>query len=67
MLFQVKDTENFSMALAWSKMLGTALISVSMFYFYPENHFVQLLGVSCFVIDSTYIYVLYKRHGKLLW
>ncbi len=67
MLFQVKDTENFSMALAWSKMLGTGLISVSMFYFYPENQFVQLLGVSCFVIDSTYIYVLYKRHGKLLW
>lgn len=67
MLFQVKDTANFSMVLAWTKMLGTGLISVSMFYFYPENHFVQLLGVSCLVIDNTYIYVLYKRHGKLFW
>jgi hypothetical protein len=65
MLFQTKDTKDFSILMSWSKMLGTGLISVSMFFFYPDNHFVQLLGVSCFIIDSTYIYVLYKRHGKL--
>ena len=66
MLFQVKETEDFSMLLAWSKMLGTGLISVSLFYFFPVNQFVQLLGISCFIIDSTYIYVLWKRHGKLI-
>ncbi|MBL0324061.1 MAG: hypothetical protein IPP61_02595 [Cytophagaceae bacterium] len=66
MLFQVKETEDFSMLLAWSKMLGTGLISVSLFYFFPANQFVQLLGISCFIIDSTYIYVLWKRHGKLI-
>lgn len=64
MLLQVKNTENFSLLLGWSKMLGTGLISVSMFIFYPENSFVQLLGVSCFILDSLYIYTLIKRHGK---
>lgn len=66
LLFQTKDTSKFSMLLAWSRMLGTGLISVSMFVFYPDNHFVQLLGVSCLVLDLTFIYVLKKRHGTWL-
>ncbi len=65
LLFQTKDTSRFSMLLAWSRMLGTGLISVSMFIFYPENQFVQLLGVSCFLLDSSFIYILWKRHGNL--
>jgi hypothetical protein len=66
LLFHIKETENFSMLLAWTKMLGTAFISISLFYFFTQNHFVQLLGIACFIIDTTYIYVLWKRHGKLL-
>jgi hypothetical protein len=66
LLFQTKDTSRFSMLLAWSRMLGTGLISVSMFIFYPENHFVQLLGVSCFLLDVSFITVLWRRHGTLL-
>ena len=66
LLFQTKDTAKFSMLLAWSRMLGTGLITISMFIFYPENQFVQLLGVSCFVLDSVFIYILWKRHGTLL-
>jgi hypothetical protein len=66
LLFQTKDTAKFSMLLAWSRMLGTGLITVSMFIFYPENQFVQLLGVSCFLLDSGFIYILWKRHGTLL-
>jgi hypothetical protein len=54
------------MLLAWSRMLGTGLITISMFIFYPENQFVQLLGVSCFVLDNVFIYILWKRHGTLL-
>ncbi|MEN2284347.1 hypothetical protein AAGF08_19540 [Algoriphagus sp. SE2] len=65
LLMQTKDTGQFSMVLAWSRMLGTGLISVSMFFFYPENHFVQFLGISCFILDNTFIYILWKRHGKL--
>lgn len=66
LLFQTKDTANFSMLLAWSRMLGTGLITVSMFIFYPQNQFVQLLGVSCLVLDNVFIYILWKRHGTLL-
>ena len=66
LLFQTTDTALFSMLFAWCKMLGTAFISVSLFYFFPENQFVQLLGVACFILDNTYIYVLWRRHGKLL-
>lgn len=66
LLFQTQDTGRFSMLLAWSRMLGTGLITVSMFIFYPENHLVQLLGVACLVVDNVFIYVLWKRHGTLL-
>jgi hypothetical protein len=65
LLFQTKDTGRFSMLLAWSRMLGTGLITVSMFIFYPENQFVQLLGVCCFLLDISFIYILWKRHGTL--
>jgi len=64
MLLQSEDTKNFSLLLGWCKMLGTGLITVSMFIFYPENHFVQLLGVTCLIADNIYIYLLKKRHGK---
>lgn len=66
MLMQTKDTSLFSMLFAWCKMLGTGLITVSMFFFYPDNHFVQLLGVACLIIDNIYIYILAKRHGQWL-
>lgn len=65
MLMQTKDTGRFSMLLAWSRMLGTGLISVSMFIFYPESRLIQLLGISCLFLDISYIYILNKRHGKL--
>jgi len=66
LLFQTTNTSKFSLLLAWSRMLGTGLITVSMFIFYPENHFVQLLGVACLALDCTFIYVLKKRHGTWL-
>ena len=66
MLMQTQDTSRFSMLLTWSRMLGTGLISVSMFIFSPESHFIQLLGVSCLVLDLSFIYILWQRHGKLI-
>lgn len=66
LLFQTRETENFSMLLAWCRMLGTGLITVSMFIFYPENYFIRLLGVSCLIMDCTFIYILWKRHGTWL-
>ncbi|AQG80269.1 hypothetical protein [Spirosoma montaniterrae] len=66
LLLQTKDTSLFSMLLAWSKMLGTGFITISLFFFFPESRFVQLLGIACFVLDSVYIYSLWRRHGKLI-
>ncbi len=66
LLLQTKDTSLFSMLLAWAKMLGTGFITISLFFFFPESRFVQLLGIACFVLDSVYIYSLWRRHGKLL-
>lgn len=66
LLFQTTDTKEFSQLLGLCRMLGTGLISVSLFFFYPKSHFVQLLGISCFILDATYNYVLWRRNGKLL-
>ncbi|MFM7022005.1 MAG: hypothetical protein ACKOXB_03440 [Flavobacteriales bacterium] len=48
----------FSKTVAWSKMLGTGLITVSLFFFYPENYFVQTLGIIVLILDCFYIYLL---------
>lgn len=64
MLFQSEDTKDFSLLFAWCKMLGTGLITVSMFFFYPDNHMVQLLGVTCLIVDNIFIQQLIKRHGR---
>ncbi len=65
LLFQTADTKQFSLLLGICRLLGTGFITVSLFYFYPSSRFVQLLGVSCFVMDSVYNFVLWKRNGKL--
>jgi hypothetical protein len=48
------DPKNFSLTVAWCKFIGTGCITVSMFIIYPDNYFVQVLGVSCFVLDLIY-------------
>lgn len=55
----------YSVLVAWCKMLGTGLISVSMFIFYPENHFVQTLGVLVLVLDCYYIFLLKKKKKEI--
>lgn len=55
------DPKNFSPIVAWGKFLGTGCITVSMFLIYPENYFVQLLGVSCFILDLAFSIVLMKK------
>jgi hypothetical protein len=64
MLFQIKETSNFSLLFAWCRTLGTGFITVSAFIFYPENSFIKLLGTSCFIMDMSFITVLKLRHGK---
>lgn len=66
LLFQTLDTKLFSMVFAWCKMFGTGFTTISMFYFFPEDSFIQLLGVTCFILDNTYIYVLWQRHRRII-
>lgn len=55
----------FSKTVAWCKMLGTGFITVSMFLIYPENYFVQILGVACLLLDVLYIYLLNKKKAEI--
>jgi hypothetical protein len=55
MFLAAEDRSLFSPVIAWSKMLGTGLITVSLFLIYPGQYFIQLLGVLCFVLDITCI------------
>tara|TARA_B110000211_G_C14074585_1_gene551473 strand:- start:196 stop:894 length:699 start_codon:yes stop_codon:yes gene_type:complete len=57
--------QHYSKLVAWCKMLGTGLISVSMFIFYPENYFVQTLAVLVLILDCYYIYLLNKKKKAL--
>ena len=59
------SAEYFSNTIAWCKMLGTGFITVSMFLIYPENYFVQSLGVSCLILDNFYIFLLLKKKKEL--
>jgi len=56
--------QHFSKTVAWCKMLGTGLITVSLFFFYPENQFVQTLGILVLLLDCFYIYLLYLFQKK---
>ena len=55
------DPKNFSPVVAWSKWLGTGCITVSMFLIYPQNYFVQILGVACFILDLSFSVILNEK------
>ncbi|SDM08174.1 hypothetical protein SAMN05421823_110105 [Catalinimonas alkaloidigena] len=61
LLAKTAEAHLFSWTVGWSKMLGTGLITVSMFIFYPDNHFVQFLGITCLLLDNFYLYVLWRK------
>ena len=55
------DPKNFSETVAWFKFLGTGCISVSMFLIYPDNYFVHILAVCCFIFDLSYTLLLKRK------
>lgn len=58
----VKRADNvqwFSGVVAWSKMLGTALLSVFNFIVRPEDYLLMTLYTVTFAFDVLYIYVYY--------
>lgn len=52
----------FSRLVSWSRFLGTACISVSMFLMYPNNHFLHTLAIACFIIDLCFTLYLENQH-----
>lgn len=54
----------FSKTVANFKMLGTGCITVSMFLIYPQNYFVQTLGIACFILDLLYTILLNQLQKK---
>lgn len=54
----------FSKAMAWSKMLGTMAYTIVYFNFDPPNIFVHVIGGVVFLLDISYLYLLYTKQGK---
>lgn len=54
LLYFRNDPKHFSKAVAWSRFLGTGCITISMFLIYPSNYFVQILGLTCFILDLCF-------------
>ena len=51
-----------SPAVGWLKMVGTGLITVFTFMFFPEGHgFIKSMGLAVLVMDLYYLYLLYDR------
>lgn len=50
-----------SYAIAWLKMMGTGLVTVFVFLHFPENHFIQTMGILVFIVDNIYIYMFARR------
>ena len=49
-------------AVGWLKMVGTGLITVFAFMFFPEGHgFIKSMGLAVLVMDLYYLYLLYDR------
>jgi len=60
-----RDPRSLSTVAAWSKGLGTGMVTVFVFLAYPDNHFVQALGIIVALLDVGYLVVLRARthHG----
>lgn len=60
-----RSVATLSIVAAWSKGIGTGMVSVFVFLVYPEDRFVQVLAVIVGVLDALYLIVLRARtrHG----
>jgi hypothetical protein len=61
LVLRVRDVSVFSTDLGWLKGLGTGMVTGFVFLAYPENTFVQTLGVLTALLDATYLVVLRAR------
>lgn len=59
------DTRHLSWTVAWSKFIGTAMVTVFVFLRYPDDQFTIALAVVVGIIDVVYIGVLVARRREL--
>ena len=65
-LLFIPDFKWYSQVTAWSKFLGTGIISIMFFTKYPSNNFLTVMYIAVACFDILYIYLLYKKlNGSL--
>lgn len=63
-LLFVPGFDGYSKLAAWSKFIGTGLISIMFFTKYPENNFLTVMYIAVAVFDILYIILLYRKHKR---
>lgn len=64
-LLFVPDFPEHSIALAWSKFLGTGLISIMFQSKYPDNHFLTVVYLVVAAFDILFLVLMYQQRRKL--
>ncbi|MBX9853149.1 MAG: hypothetical protein K2X86_15505 [Cytophagaceae bacterium] len=65
MFLRLEDKSALSFTTAWTKWIGTGLISVMCALRWPENHWLLSMCAACFLMDMFYMYLFmqYKKSG----
>jgi hypothetical protein len=58
--YRLKNKSVLSFTAAWTKGLGTGLVTVMCVLRWPENHWVIIMGALCFIMDCYYTYIMYN-------
>ncbi len=66
MMLRRPSLKGISTSIAWLKMIGTGLITVFTFMFFPagEAWFIKTMGLTVLVLDLYYIYLLQDRRKQ---
>lgn len=56
---------HFSKLMAWCKCLGTLAYTIVYFSFDPPNLFVHIIGILVFILDISYLIMLYRNKVKV--
>ena len=65
LLVQQNDLRDFSYLVAWSKMLGTGILSVFNAILVPQNGFLMTLCAVTFLLDVAYIVTFHRMAARL--
>lgn len=63
---RLEDKSGLSFTAAWTKGLGTALITVMCVMRWPENHWIVVMGSLCFIMDVYYTWIFFQQKRSLI-